>query len=116
MPAAVVEYQPVIKDLPSSERPRERLRDHGADSLSNAELLAIILRVGIKGENAVRMGERLLARFGGLPGLAKASFGELSREKGLGVAKAAQLKAAARHKAAKPRRARPGTPRTRKPS
>ncbi len=89
-----VEYQPMIRDLPSNERPRERLVQAGPAALSNAELLAIILRVGVKGENVVRMSERLLAKYKGLDGLARASFAELCAEKGMGLAKAVQLKAA----------------------
>jgi DNA repair protein RadC len=91
---SAVEYQPMIRDLPSSERPRERLAQAGPAALSNAELLAIILRVGVKGENVVRMSERLLAKYKGLDGLARASFAELCAEKGMGPAKAVQLKAA----------------------
>jgi DNA repair protein RadC len=89
-----LEYHPTIKDLPVGERPRERLKKYGAGSLSNAELLAIILRTGVGGENVLSLAARLLARFGGLMGLARASFGELCGEKGIGIAKAAQLKAA----------------------
>ncbi|MFQ5812107.1 MAG: DNA repair protein RadC [Anaerolineae bacterium] len=90
----VLEYHPTIKDLPVGERPRERLKKYGAGSLSNAELLAIILRTGVGGENVLNLATRLLAKFGGLIGLARASFSELCGEKGIGVAKAAQLKAA----------------------
>lgn len=89
-----VEYHPMIKDLPPNERPRERLANRGANALSNAELLAIILRVGMKGENVLNLATRLLARYNGLPGLARASFAELCAEKGLSLAKTAQLKAA----------------------
>ncbi|MDP2727993.1 MAG: hypothetical protein Q8P59_10690, partial [Dehalococcoidia bacterium] len=71
---ALVEYYPTMRDIPSGERPRERLRERGADSLSNAELLAILLRVGTTAENVVRLAERLLITFGGLSGLARASF------------------------------------------
>lgn len=88
------EYILRIRELPAEERPRERLRDYGAAQLSTAELLAIILRVGTAKENAVRLGERLLARFSGLAGLSKATFGELRAEYGLGEAKAAQVQAA----------------------
>ncbi len=90
----VVEYRPMIRDLPDDERPRERLQYYGAGALSNAELLAIILRVGVKNESVINMSQRLLAQFGGLAGLAKAGFEELCNLKGLGVAKTAQLKAA----------------------
>jgi len=90
----VVEYHPTIKDMPVGERPRERLERYGAGSLSNAELLAILLRVGVEGESAIGLGTRLLAQFGGLAGLARASLAELRAVRGLGLAKAAQLKAA----------------------
>ena len=88
------EYRPTIHDLPEGERPRERLEHYGAGALSSAELLAIILRVGMGGENVVRVAERLLARFEGLPGLAQATVSELCQEKGIGQAKAVQIKAA----------------------
>jgi DNA repair protein RadC len=89
-----VEYQPLIRELPAQERPRERLKKYGAASLSNAELLAIILRTGAASESVLNLSAKLLARFGGLSGLAKAGFGELCMERGLAEAKAAQLKAA----------------------
>jgi DNA repair protein RadC len=85
---------PTIKDLPSGERPRERLARLGPGALSDAELLAIALRVGVDGENVLRLSERLLASFEGLDGLARASVAELSRTRGVGQAKAVQLKAA----------------------
>ena len=84
----------LIRDLPASDRPRERLRDFGAQALSTQELIAILLRTGTPKESALSQASRLLARFAGLPGLARASFGELRNEKGLGEAKAAQLQAA----------------------
>ncbi len=84
----------LIRDLPATERPRERLRDAGSQALSNAELLAIMLRVGSASESALSQATRLLGRFGGLPGIWRASFTELCNEKGLGEAKTAQLKAA----------------------
>jgi len=83
-----------ITDLAEQERPRERLARLGPQSLSNAELLAILLRVGVKGENAVQVGQRLLQHFGGLAGLHRADFQEVCTERGLGPAKAAQIKAA----------------------
>ena len=83
-----------ITDLEESDRPRERLAELGAQALSNAELIAILLRVGIQGENAVQMSQRLLVTFGGLHGLHKASFVEMCAQRGLGEAKAAQIKAA----------------------
>ena len=83
-----------ITDLEESERPRERLAERGAGVLSNAELLAILLRVGVQGENAVLVGQRLLSELGGLPGLQRASFDQLCQMRGVGPAKSAQIKAA----------------------
>lgn len=92
--SAGIEYNPTIKELPSSERPRERLLHYGANALSTAELLAIILRTGTRDENVVRLAQRLLISYGGLAGLARANTAELSAERGLGPAKTTQLKAA----------------------
>jgi DNA repair protein RadC len=89
-----VEYNTRIRELPASERPRERLRDYGADSLSTAELLAIILRTGSTQQSVLNLATSLLARNGGLGGLARLSFADLVRERGLGEAKAAELRAA----------------------
>lgn len=83
-----------IRDLDDQERPRERLAKLGPEALSTSELLAILLRVGVPGENAVQLGTRLLQMFGGLSGLHRASFHELQSQHGVGVAKAAQIKAA----------------------
>jgi DNA repair protein RadC len=83
-----------IHDLPDDERPRERLLAHGASSLSNAELLAIILRTGTAQENALRLSQRLLSHYGGLDGLAQASASSLAQTKGVGSAKTAQIMAA----------------------
>jgi DNA repair protein RadC len=83
-----------ITDLSSSDRPRERLAELGPQALSNAELIAILLRVGVQGENAVQMGQRLLQEFGNLHGLHRASVLEISKSHGMGLAKAAQIKAA----------------------
>lgn len=83
-----------IMELDAQERPRERLEMVGAHSLSKAELLAILLRVGVQGENAVQMEQRLLNDMGGLLGLQRASFTELKNQYGMGAAKAAQIKAA----------------------
>jgi DNA repair protein RadC len=83
-----------ITDLAPTDRPRERLAEVGPQALSNAELIAILLRVGLQGENAVQLGQRLLQEFGGLRGLHRASFQEVCQQKGLGPAKAAQIKAA----------------------
>jgi DNA repair protein RadC len=87
-------YHLTIHDFPEGERPRERLRYYGASALSNAELLAILLRVGAPGENVVTLSTRLLKDFGGLAGLDKAGFGDLEQVRGISTAKIAQLKAA----------------------
>jgi DNA repair protein RadC len=84
----------MIRDLPVDLRPRERLIYAGSGALSNAELLAILLRVGGRGESALRMAERLLAQYGGVAGLAQASFEELCNTHGVGTAKASQIKSA----------------------
>lgn len=83
-----------ITDMSASDRPRERLAELGPQALSNAELLAILLRVGVSGENSVQMGQRLLQDLGGLHGLHRASVLEISQQKGMGLAKASQIKAA----------------------
>lgn len=82
-----------IHDLPQEERPRERLASHGADALSNAELVAILLRTGLKGRSAIDVARDLLQRFPSLELLAKASLDQL-RVKGVGQDKAVTLKAA----------------------
>ncbi len=84
----------VIRDLPVCERPRERMEQYGPEALSTAELLAIVLRVGSRGESAVRLAERLLSAFGGLAGIARARIPQLSELSGVGLAKASQVKAA----------------------
>ena len=86
-------YHVTIHDMPTGERPRERLQHYGPEALSTAELMAILLRTGSQGENVLALATRLLVQFGGLGGLVKASFCELSAVKGVGQAKAAQLKA-----------------------
>ena len=90
----LVAYNPTISDIPWADRPRERLLQYGSAALSNAELLAIILRVGGVGQNAIRLAESLLAQFEGLSGLAGAGVGELEQVRGVGAAKVAQIKAA----------------------
>ncbi len=83
-----------ITDLAASERPRERLMKLGPQALTTAELLAILVRVGVAGENAVQVGQRLLQDFGGLIGLQRAALEEVCTHRGIGRAKAAQIKAA----------------------
>ncbi|WP_248884806.1 DNA repair protein RadC [Acidithiobacillus acidisediminis] len=82
-----------ISDWPAAERPRERLLAKGAESLSDAELLAIFLRVGVRGKSAVELARDLLQRFGGLRGLLTARQSVFCAEHGLGNAKFAQLQA-----------------------
>ncbi len=89
-----VEYVPMIRDLAQGDRPRERLIMVGPQAVSTAELLAIILRTGLRGENVLRLAERLLSEFGSLPGLARASVKELMRVNGVGEVKAIEIKAA----------------------
>ncbi len=87
-------YHISVKELPASERPRERLRQLGPQVLTNAELLAVILNTGTRGESVLELAQRLLVEFGGLVGLARADFATLQRFHGLGEAKAAKLQAA----------------------
>lgn len=83
----------VISDWPLKERPREKLLDRGAAALSDAELLAIFLRTGIRGQTAVDLARCLLDDFGGLHRLLSAPEGQFCRHRGLGRAKYAQLQA-----------------------
>jgi DNA repair protein RadC len=80
-----------ITDWPAAERPRERLLEQGAAALSDAELLAVVLRTGVRGMSAVELGRELLARFKGVAGVFAA---DLAGVKGLGPAKRAQFAAA----------------------
>ena len=83
-----------IHDLPYSERPRERLQKLGVAALSAQEILALILGRGVASESVMVTAQRLLSQFGNLKGIASASVEELVRIKGIGVAKASQIKAA----------------------
>lgn len=83
-----------LHDLPAAERPRERLQRLGIEALSAQEILALILGRGISGESVMVTAQRLLSQFGNLKGIAGASVEELSAIKGIGIAKASQLKAA----------------------
>ncbi len=83
-----------ITDLSVDERPRERLEKSGPEALSKAELLAILLRVGVTGLNSVQLAQKILDDLGGLAGIQKASFAQVCNIHGVGPAKAAQIKAA----------------------
>jgi DNA repair protein RadC len=86
-------YHLTIKELPPDERPREKLRLRGETALTTAELLAIILNTGVRGETVIDVANRLLVEHGGLPGLVRADYEDLRRTRGLGEAKASRLKA-----------------------
>src|SRR5690606_16546910 len=83
-----------IKEWPENERPREKLLNRGAQALSDAELLAIFLRTGVRGRSAVDLARDLLAQFGGLRGLLSANQARVCQAHGLGLAKYSQLQAA----------------------
>lgn len=83
-----------ITDIEESDRPRERLMKVGAENLSTAELLAILLRVGTKNANAITLGQNLINKLDGLVGLHRAPIEDLTNINGIGLAKAAQIKAA----------------------
>ena len=82
-----------LHDLPADERPRERLVKYGVESLSLQELLSLIFGRGVKGESVVSISQKLIGAFGSLDQLSEASIEELKKIKGLGLAKACQLKA-----------------------
>jgi DNA repair protein RadC len=86
-------YHLTTKELPADERPREKLRLRGAGTLTNAELLAIVLNTGVRGATVIDLANRLLNDHHGLLGLVRSDFEELCRAHGLGEAKAAKLKA-----------------------
>jgi DNA repair protein RadC len=87
-------YRLRLKELPPAEQPRERLASQGPAALSDAELLAILLRVGVEGTNVLQLAQQLLIEHHGWNGLLRAEYAELCRKRGLGAAKAATLKAA----------------------
>jgi DNA repair protein RadC len=89
-----LDYRWTIKDLPAEMRPREKMQTQGPEALSNGELLAILIRVGNRSESALDLANRLLAQAGGLRFLVETSIEELSKIKGIGLAKASQIKAA----------------------
>ena len=84
----------LIREMSPSDRPRERLRERGAAALSNFELIAILLRTGIKGQSAIQVAQQLLKEFLSLEELARAPLEALAKVKGVGLTKAIQLKAA----------------------
>jgi DNA repair protein RadC len=83
-----------MREMPATEQPRERLHSLGPAALSDAELLAILLRTGVTGRTVLDLARDLLIAHGGLQGLLRANTAELTREHGMGPAKAAQVKAA----------------------
>lgn len=83
----------LLRDIPHEERPRERMMSYGASALSHAELLAILLRTGTRQESAVHVAQRILKQIGSLRHLVDLSIEELTQIKGIGTAKAVQLKA-----------------------
>ena len=83
-----------IKDMPDRDRPRERLAALGPDALTDAELIAILLRTGLKGQSAIEIGRELVQYFGSLSGLARASLEDLQVIKGIGRDKAIALQSA----------------------
>lgn len=89
-----MERKMTIKDLPLEERPREKMKEQGAGRLSNAELLAIILRTGYREETAIHLAEKVIFQAGGLRFLPDYTLEELQKIKGIGLAKAVQIKAA----------------------
>ncbi len=82
-----------ITDWPAAERPREKLLEHGVEALSDAELLAIFLRVGVVGKSAVDLARDLLTQFGSLNGIFAAPLNQLTQVNGIGSSKYAQLQA-----------------------
>ena len=83
-----------IREMPQEERPREKLAAHGAAALTDPELIAILLRTGVVGANAVEVGRELLKSYGSLAGLSRCTVDELAKIRGVGFAKAVQLVAA----------------------
>lgn len=77
-----ISYRLMIREMNPEERPRERLKNIGADALSNSELLAILMNTGMKGEPVTLMAQRLLHQHGGLTGLTRMDFVEMARVKG----------------------------------
>jgi len=84
----------MIKELPTDERPREKLKGQGAQAMGNSELIAILLRTGNPAESALRLAENLLERQGGLAGFGNATLEDIEQIKGIGEAKAITILAA----------------------
>src|ERR1700732_4847353 len=83
-----------IRELPEQQKPREKLLQRGVDSLTDAEILAILLRTGVRGCNVVELAQELLHKYGGLAHLSRCPIAELSSVKGVGAVKALHLTAA----------------------
>lgn len=83
-----------IKDMPCADRPRERMASQGPDALRNSELIAILLRSGVRGASAVQVAESLMGKYGSLTALSRASLDDLRATKGVGRDKAIGLKSA----------------------
>jgi len=88
------DYQLRMKELPLSDQPRERLALVGPNALSDAELLSILLRVGVPGLNVLQLAQQMLIEYGGWAGLLRVDYNDLCRHQGMGTAKAATVKAA----------------------
>jgi len=82
-----------VRDLPRQERPRERLQKFGPEALSAQELLALVIGRGIPNKSVMNIAQELLAKFGNVKAIGQATIEELSQIKGIGLAKAAQIKA-----------------------
>jgi DNA repair protein RadC len=83
-----------IREMPAQERPREKLAAHGASALTDPELIAILLRTGVPGANAIEVARKLLKEYGSLAGLSRCTVDELAGVRGIGFSKAVQLVAA----------------------
>ena len=83
-----------LRDLPQEERPRERLKKYGVESLSLQELLALVIEKGRQGKNVLTLAQEILARFGNLQKIKEASISELQKIEGIGFATACKIKAA----------------------
>lgn len=88
-----MEYKYTVKELPEDERPREKLLKYGAESLSDAELIALIIGTGNKKRTAIELAQDILNAFGGLQALNQIAVEEFTEIKGVGIAKGSQIKA-----------------------